>query len=57
MLRDTCSEPGCKEHNHWYFHVRAANGRILCHGTSYNTKRACLAACRAINPSLKVVLK
>jgi uncharacterized protein YegP (UPF0339 family) len=32
----------------WFFHLRAANGRILCTSEAYNTKRACRAGIASV---------
>ncbi len=32
----------------YFFHVVAGNGRILCHSERYETRRACIAAIRAV---------
>ena len=45
---DTCSEPGCRQHNHWYFRVVASNGKILCHSQSYRSKAACRRGLEAV---------
>lgn len=32
----------------WYFHLKAANGKILCQSEGYSTKKGCLKGIAAI---------
>ena len=33
---------------HYYFHLKAPNGKIICQSEAYNTKAACLKGIEAI---------